>query len=274
MDTYVNAAAEFPDAQFHFVGHSNGTFVCARALQQYDFCRFNKVVFAGSVVNTHYQWGARALQVGTVLNYVATADWVVALFPKLFQVVFPCLDLGMGSASVDGFFEEEEEEEKQEERAASEHQTVYQYKYIRGGHGAAIQDLNWAAIARFVVLGELPENVKGVISFKEDAKEAGPTKEDGVEAASPPEWEAMETGPSKEDAKEDPLYEKQQPSWFKLTVGNVFGMLLVWALIPMVLVAVFGFLVWLTVWKPDLTWLWVSLIWIMAISVFQMATDG
>jgi pimeloyl-ACP methyl ester carboxylesterase len=184
MDTYVNAAAEFPDAQFHFVGHSNGTFVCARALRQYDFCRFNKVVFAGSVVDTKYSWGARALQVGTVLNYVATADWVVALFPKLFQVVFPCFDLGMGSASVDGF---------STEPGASERQKVYQYKYIRGGHGAAIQDLNWASIARFVVLGELPANVKGVI----------PVKENGVEA-SPPEWDAMEAGPSKEDAKEGP----------------------------------------------------------------------
>jgi hypothetical protein len=125
--------------------------------------------------------------------------------------------------------------------------------------------LNWAAIARFVVLRKLPVNVSGVTSFiKEDAKKDGPIKEEEVEAG-PPELEA---GPFKEVPKNDPLYEIEQPQWFKLTVGSVFGMLLVWALIPMVLVAVFGFLVWLTTWKPDQTWLWISLIWIMAISIF------
>jgi hypothetical protein len=102
MDQYVEACALYPNARFSFVGHSNGTYLLASALRDYRCCRFNRVLFAGSVVRRQYDWDryiARG-QVQEVANYVATADWVVAFFPKALQTL-GIQDLG--SAGHDGF---------------------------------------------------------------------------------------------------------------------------------------------------------------------------
>ena len=84
MDQYTEALARYPKAEYSFVGHSNGTYMLARALRDYPACHFKRVVFAGSVVRCDYEWAKllREKRVEAVLNYVATADWVVALFPK------------------------------------------------------------------------------------------------------------------------------------------------------------------------------------------------
>ena len=56
MDKYAEAKALFPNAEFSYVGHSNGTYLLARALTDYTCCSFKYVVFAGSVVRTDYNW--------------------------------------------------------------------------------------------------------------------------------------------------------------------------------------------------------------------------
>ena len=56
MDQYTEALAKFPDARFSYVGHSNGTFLVAEALKRYPSCRFDHIVFAGSVVQRKYDW--------------------------------------------------------------------------------------------------------------------------------------------------------------------------------------------------------------------------
>jgi pimeloyl-ACP methyl ester carboxylesterase len=83
MDQYVEAKALYPSARFAYMGHSNGTYLLARALRDYKACRFERVVFAGSVVRTDYDWQTpvQSGQVEGILNYIATADWVVAIFP-------------------------------------------------------------------------------------------------------------------------------------------------------------------------------------------------
>jgi microcin C transport system ATP-binding protein len=50
---------------------------------------FGNVVFAGSVVRSDFDWRRciRSHQVSRVLNYVATTDWVVAIFPRLLGVL-------------------------------------------------------------------------------------------------------------------------------------------------------------------------------------------
>jgi pimeloyl-ACP methyl ester carboxylesterase len=88
MEQYTEARALYPKASFSFVGHSNGTYLLAKAMHLYPSCKFHRVVFAGSVVSANYDW-KRLLdskQVTQVLNYVATSDWVVAIFPRLFQL--------------------------------------------------------------------------------------------------------------------------------------------------------------------------------------------
>jgi pimeloyl-ACP methyl ester carboxylesterase len=142
MDQYAEDLALYPNADFSFVGHSNGTYLLAKALKEYPCCHFKHVVFAGSVVRTDYDWAA-VLQEGRVqrvLNYVATADWVVALFPKVLQL----LRFDVGSAGHDGFAD-----------TAATPQN-WQVKFVPGGHAAALDERNWRSIAQFIVDGTPP----------------------------------------------------------------------------------------------------------------------
>ncbi len=136
MDRYTTAKAQYPNARFSYVGHSNGTYLLARALQDYPAVKFNNIVFAGSVVKRDYDWSGliRDRRVEKVLNLVASADWVVAWFPKALQ------DMGLqdvGSAGYDGF----------------RNLPDVNKGYVIGGHGAAVDEAWWDAIAEFVVKG-------------------------------------------------------------------------------------------------------------------------
>ncbi|MBC7776140.1 MAG: alpha/beta hydrolase [Phycisphaerae bacterium] len=136
MDQYAEACARYPTAErFHYVGHSNGTYLLARALSEYPACRFHRVVFAGSVVQRQYNWQQfMPRQVGAVLNFVASQDWVVAYFPKGLQSL-KLQDLG--SAGHDGFIKGPD---------------VFQPDdYIQGGHSAALNESMWDGIANFLV---------------------------------------------------------------------------------------------------------------------------
>lgn len=136
MDQYVEAKALYPDARFSYMGHSNGTYLLAKALRDYRACRFERIVFAGSVVRTDYDWQTlfRRRQAEAVLNYVAAADWVVAFFPGALEL----LNLqDLGSAGHNGF--------KQDAPG------IFQCKYLRGQHGAALSEANWDDIANFIV---------------------------------------------------------------------------------------------------------------------------
>ena len=149
MDRYAEARARFPNAAFHYVGHSNGTYLAAQALQDYPAARFKRIVFAGSVVRCDYDWkalmqptpSAPAGRVGQVLNYVATTDWVVALFPKALQ---PWRWFNLGGAGHDGFAQ------------AAAGGPVHQVTYIEGAHGAGHDETHWNDIARFIVTGKPP----------------------------------------------------------------------------------------------------------------------
>jgi pimeloyl-ACP methyl ester carboxylesterase len=140
MDRYCEARARYPNAAFHYVGHSNGTYLAAKALLDYPAARFSRIVFAGSVVRRKYDWGSliAAKRVDKVLNYVATCDWVVALFPKGVQLL---RFFDLGSAGHDGF----------------DDKAVHQIHYIEGDHGAGHKESMWGDTARFIVHGKTPD---------------------------------------------------------------------------------------------------------------------
>ena len=146
MDCYTEARARYPRARFHYVGHSNGTYLLAQALRDYPAVRFENVVFAGSVVRRDYKWSdwlsndPYKRRVTRVLNYVATNDRVVALFPKGLQP----WGANLGSAGHDGFDQ------------ADDTDSVRNIEYIVGSHGAGHQEEHWDAIARFITNGEWP----------------------------------------------------------------------------------------------------------------------
>jgi pimeloyl-ACP methyl ester carboxylesterase len=87
MDQYTETLARYPNAtRIDFIGHSNGTYLLASALDQYTELKINRIVFAGSVVRQDYCWPKLlGTQVHAVRNYVSTDDAVVALFPRFFE---------------------------------------------------------------------------------------------------------------------------------------------------------------------------------------------
>lgn len=146
-DQVLEAHARYPNAKFSYVGHSNGTYLLAGALETYGDIQgfeFEHVVFAGSVVSRDYDWreAVDRNNVKRVLNIVATRDWVVAFFPQFFELV-SVQDLG--SAGHNGF---------------DQGRFGGNYTFADGGHGAGIDERFWDSIADFVLgKGGLPPRI-------------------------------------------------------------------------------------------------------------------
>ncbi len=146
MDEYVGARSRYPEAEFSYVGHSNGTYLVARALQDYPAARFRNVLFAGSVVRRGYDWtqfiAPPPARVNQVVNMVATRDWVVAIFPQGLEPLRRFFDLG--GAGFAGF---------DQARVVPK---VHEVRYVIGGHSAALVETQWPRIADFIVRDKVP----------------------------------------------------------------------------------------------------------------------
>jgi pimeloyl-ACP methyl ester carboxylesterase len=143
MDRYIEALARYPNARsFCFVGHSNGTYLLASALERYASGTFDRAVFAGSVVNRDFDWTKHrsAGRIGRIRNYVATNDWVVGIFSGIFETL-GAKDLG--TAGHNGFTDEVAKNDE--------------VKYVDGGHAAAIDEPNHEAIMSFILGDDQPE---------------------------------------------------------------------------------------------------------------------
>ena len=55
-DTYSYYYALYPDADFRFLGHSNGTYLLGRSLLRVSGMRFTRVLLVGSVLSRRYNW--------------------------------------------------------------------------------------------------------------------------------------------------------------------------------------------------------------------------
>jgi pimeloyl-ACP methyl ester carboxylesterase len=158
MDRYVDAKARYPSAKFHFVGHSNGTYLAARSLRDYPAAIFERIVFAGSVVRSGFEWeeliDKSHPQVKAVLNYVASNDLVVGIFPA----ALGWFDLG--GAGHTGFHDIHlHPKGSKVPRVFPKvigQQTSYQVHFSHGGHGSGIVETQWDEIASFIVSGTAP----------------------------------------------------------------------------------------------------------------------
>jgi alpha-beta hydrolase superfamily lysophospholipase len=158
LDMYVTIRCCYPEARVSFVGHSNGTYILAGAVQSCPAVQFKNVVFAGSVVRSTFEWSRYLAnnQVGRVLNYVASADWVVAIFPRLLQIL-RLQDLG--GAGFDGFVNAPSTVSaaaRIDPERILEGQRVQDVEYVSGRHSAALDEGHWQDIARFVFDGDAP----------------------------------------------------------------------------------------------------------------------
>ena len=140
MDEYTETLARYPavaNNEIRFFGHSNGTYLLADALSTYESMEIDRVVFAGSVVPKAFDWERlkkvdeatkeETQRVRAVRNYVGTEDWVVALFPRLFElpVVSSLFRNPIGSAGFNGF-----------DREIQQPLVVENVRFVRGQHSA------------------------------------------------------------------------------------------------------------------------------------------
>jgi hypothetical protein len=58
MDQVTELTASYPSMEeIHFIGHSNGTYILASALEKYRTLKVKRVVLAGSVIRQDFKWG-------------------------------------------------------------------------------------------------------------------------------------------------------------------------------------------------------------------------
>lgn len=153
LERYAEVKTYFPNAEVSFVGHSNGTYIAARALEICEAVRFKHVVLAGSVVRCGFEWYQHAGRVEKVLNYIGSRDAVVACLPGLFEAL-RLRWLDVGGAGAYGF--------TPGVQALGDDVMVElkQVKYVSGGHGAAIGEDFWTEIARFALKGDYPQRAE------------------------------------------------------------------------------------------------------------------
>jgi len=154
MDQYVESRTSYPDADFHYMGHSNGTYLCARALLDYPAVSFRRIMFAGSVVRPDYPWKqlVNGGRVDKIYNAVATKDVVVALFPHGLRWFKGFFDLG--GAGHQGFHEKGLDYALFQLDYPSGSDSAR--KYVIGGHSSAKQESQWDEIADFIVKAKNP----------------------------------------------------------------------------------------------------------------------
>ncbi len=160
MDEYTENLAKFPNVdRFDFLGHSNGTYILASALQHYKTLRVGNILFAGSVVPIRYPWKS-LIQEGRVVNVrnvVASTDWVVALFPRFFEQIAEWLGispensfLDIGSAGFRGF-----------EDSKDPMGSVRDIRFVAGGHGAGVDVMGSSKLAQSKLAGIVDYLLRG-----------------------------------------------------------------------------------------------------------------
>ena len=139
----THAKARYPNATFDYVGHSNGTYLAAGALQEYAAARFGNIYFAGSVVRVDFHWNkfAAAGRVEHFHNARGATDWVIALAPKSVDYVSE-----LGGGGFDGFTP----------AALDAPGLTQSEKFAWGQHSGAIGEGHWPGIARFIATGIQP----------------------------------------------------------------------------------------------------------------------
>jgi hypothetical protein len=152
MDEFTEIKARFPNLQkVHFIGHSNGTYVLGSALQKYKTLQVDNIAFAGCVLRRDFEWDNVTAQFKNIRNYVASGDWVVALFPRLFEIpLFTLVNKDIGSAGFNGF--------------TGSRGNALETKFLIGGHSAALTHANTKSIVEFVLNGkklDVPELIGG-----------------------------------------------------------------------------------------------------------------
>ncbi len=137
-DAYSEALARHPEAKFHFIGHSNGTYILGAALRDLPHMRFDRVTLVGSVLPREYpwEWSFAIPQVREVRDHRSRWDWPVAWLCSGLR------GLGMrdiGTSGFDGFT-----------YGGPELRETF---YYRGDHSRPLKDDNLTALVNPLLTG-------------------------------------------------------------------------------------------------------------------------
>jgi hypothetical protein len=141
QDAYAERLARNPGAHFHFIGHSNGTYVLGRSLLDIPGMRFDRVVLVGSVLPADYDWSGRQRlrQVTAIRNDRSARDVPVGFLCSALR------GLGMrdvGTSGVNGFYTYDDPDK-------------HEVFYYSGGHSAPLSTGNLPTLAAFAATGHL-----------------------------------------------------------------------------------------------------------------------
>lgn len=148
QDKYSYYFSRYPDADFHFIGHSNGTYILGESLKKVSGMRFKRVYLAGSVLPCDYPWVKRFdydNQLEHLRNDRSSLDWPVGILCSGLRGI-GMRDIGTGG--FDGFYWDEERT-----------QEVFYYK---GGHGKPLEEGNLDNIIDYILTGNgapLPDSL-------------------------------------------------------------------------------------------------------------------
>jgi triacylglycerol esterase/lipase EstA (alpha/beta hydrolase family) len=120
-DQYTYYLARQPEKPFHFVGHSNGTYMVGESFKSISSLKFNRVFLAGSVLPAQFNWQPYTDQgrIDTIVNVCATQDTPVAILCRTLRG-FGMRDVGVGGFTGFDVF------------------PGRQIRWITGDHGAAL----------------------------------------------------------------------------------------------------------------------------------------
>jgi pimeloyl-ACP methyl ester carboxylesterase len=141
VDQYTQQVSLYPSLKrISFIGHSNGTFILSKMLEDYRQTRFHRILFAGSVVPKRFEWSRFRNRFRAVRNYPASDDYIVAALPGFFEFV-PVSVLDVGSAGHNGF---------DDTAAIFDLAKATPPRFVVGGHSAAINARTYSALASFI----------------------------------------------------------------------------------------------------------------------------
>lgn len=139
QDQYSYHFAQNPQMVFHFIGHSNGTYLLGESLKQVSAMQFERVYLAGSVLPREYPWQDRfdLDQVKLLRNDRSCADMPVGILCSGLRGI-GMSDIGTGG--FDGFLFDDGRTEE--------------VCYYAGGHGKPLAKENQASILAFALEGD------------------------------------------------------------------------------------------------------------------------
>ena len=130
-DAYQSCVTKYRNVEFHFLGHSNGTYQLGQALLDIPEMKFNRVVLAASVLPPDYPWHERfqSGQINTLESHMAIYDAPVGFACSALNAI-GMRDIGTGGFT--GFVN----------TGAGDYTP---FAYYNGGHGAPVQNpaLDW-----------------------------------------------------------------------------------------------------------------------------------